>query len=372
MQNNCAMQKSILLIFVLVLFPYFGVATSIITTAPGGDPATGYQPNQIIFVNGNKIRGHTMFKNGFSIPAGASAVTWDGDGIVDGQIQFLSNTATLVLSSDLRLGSTATVYNPTVSGPVARINGGNKKIILGGNLTLPYSLTISTGNLTIDGQDHVLTLSNTTRYSAAISSTGGPNVTLKNMTLVIDSAGVSGFKVFSGNTNSLILENVVIRCVPYPSRPVGLMNAYQGVIAIKGRVSLESPGGLISLITGSGFSTVSIDKNSTLCLGKNTAFALAISGASAASITMVDKTSCLHFDGCDFYTSTYASPNLFPLTLTNGTVLFENKVRIFNDYYGGSGSNTDMSDAFILGSALSACVLSDAYVTVDGCMRYEP
>ena len=86
---------------------------------------------------------------------------------------------------------------------------------------------------------------------------------------------------------------------------------------------------------------------------------------------MADQTSVLHRDGCDFYTGANG------LTLTKGTVIFENKVRIFNKDYDYAGTtNTDMSKALTFGDGTAAgdvnvCVLGGAYVTVDGCMKYN-
>ena len=156
---------------------------------------------------------------------------------------------------------------------------------------------------------------------------------------------------------------------------MALAGIASGSISIKRDVSLECPGGDMALACSNGGMTVDIAQNSRLKLGKNTTFALAYGNATGASISMVDQTSVLHFDGCTFYTSADLAnslPNVTPLLLTKGTVLFENQVRIFNRYYGQPAVNTDMSKAFTLGSGVNARVLGDAYLTVDGCMAYTP
>ena len=113
--------------------------------------------------------------------------------------------------------------------------------------------------------------------------------------------------------------------------------------------------------------TIKIEKNSKLFFGKGIIADFTLPPYSIFTFEFEDKTSVLHLDGCDFYTGANG------LTLTKGTVIFENKVRIFNKNYGSSTPNTDMTKGLIFGdgtseNAVDVKVLGGAYVTVEGCM----
>jgi hypothetical protein len=373
--------KNLCLLLLLVLLPSLGMATSLISTAPGGAADNGYQANMpAVFGNTNVIRGHIMFKNGFTFSGNIpnNATIWDSDGIVNGPVKWNTLASTfLKLTSDLRLGSTATLVR-NGSGTMGIIGeaGGNKSIILGGDITLSFPLTVSAGNLSIDGGGHTLKITNTANSSNAISASSGQIITLRNMTLVIDSNNKgSGYGFFnSSSAANLVLENVAVRVVPY-SNSVGVVKS-SATLTIRGNVSIDSPGGLVALSGSATFATLVIERNSTLRIGQNTIFTLAANGGAInSSVTLTDATSVLHLDGCDFYTSPYsASLNVF--NLLGGTLLLENKVRIFNTYYGGSTGNTDMTKAFILGDGtasndVNVRVLKGAYVTLDGSMKYN-
>ena len=94
-QYNFSLLFSSLLFSSLLLVPSSVFATSVISTAPGGDPTTAYQATAPTFADGDTIRGHAMFKAGFIIPASAT-VTWDGDGVVNGPITFSDGTSLAV------------------------------------------------------------------------------------------------------------------------------------------------------------------------------------------------------------------------------------------------------------------------------------
>jgi hypothetical protein len=89
---------------------------------------------------------------------------------------------------------------------------------------------------------------------------------------------------------------------------------------------------------------------------------------------MTDQTSALHLNGCDFY---LGPTNSNGFNITKGTVIFENQVRIFDCNIGSENSpNSDMTRGLILGDGtvandVNVRLLSDAYVTVDGCLKYN-
>jgi hypothetical protein len=365
----------LLLFMVASAISELGAGAPWISTAPGGTLTNGYKGNAYIPQSSARtIRGHIMFKNGITVQS-SQAITWDADGILDGAITFSTVTCALQLKSDLRLGSTASVVGP--GGQFTRFFSSGNTIFLGGNISVATSIYIrqaasidtgAAGTVTIDGQGHVATFTNS-NGNAFECPTLGSTITLKNMTLVLNSLN-SAFSCFSGTGSNFILDNVTVRCVPYSS-PVNIING--GTLTIRGQVSLESPTAIIALASTAAADIV-IEKNSTLRVGKNTGFYLC-NGGSINSFTMNDRTSMLHLDGCDFYTSATGTDPVTAFNLLRGTVLFENKVRIFNAYY-GSGFGTDMSTAFNLGDGTSTNdvdvrVLGGAYVTVNGAMKYN-
>jgi hypothetical protein len=382
--------KISLLILIGVSFSQSVMATSVISTAPGGTFTSGYQGGNLNFGTDGSIIGHVMFKNGFKIPA-TKIVTWDAEGIVNGPLVMgtygnSNNGMTLRLFSDLRLGSTSRLLGSTADR-LLKLSTLNSTIFLSTdtsfyNCIAPILISGATsGNLTIDGQGNQLTLTSTrsSQTSAAFDSNlnAGMSLTLKNMRLVFDSnnAAVSTFFRGNGDANSnLTLENVAVYSVPY-ANSIGIFNSGSSTLTIRGNVSFDSPGGVIGLVS-SGNPRIVIEKNSTLRVGKNTIFTFC-KGGSIGAFTMADQTSVLHLDGCDFYAS--ASGGSFAqLNLLGGTVLFENKVRIFNAYYATNPSIvTDMNTPFNLGDGLSVAndvnvrVLGGAYVTVSGAMKYN-
>jgi hypothetical protein len=97
-----------------------------------------------------------------------------------------------------------------------------------------------------------------------------------------------------------------------------------------------------------------------------------------ARITMMDSTSVLFLDGCTFYTGYTGSwdlPAVPGMTLTKGTVIFDNQVKIINCAVGDT-PNIEPADGFILGDGtavndVDVKLLSNAYVVVDGYMEYN-
>lgn len=368
-------KNGLLLISLLVFLPTVASATSVISTASGGDPTVGYQGAVVAFADGDLIRGHEVFKDGLTINS-ASEVTWDGDGIVGGAITFTHNTSTLKLSSDLRLGTTGSF---TCAGTTMTIKCEDGcRVILGNDLALNQTIKLKTGDLVIDGQGHTLTLIGSSGYLTE----NGRTLTLRNMTLVRDSSNVNAQAFFTDIlSGSYILENVTIRCKPYAGTYVTLFpSSGTASLKIRGRVVIDAPGVNFALTQGAIITTLTIEKNSTLAVGKNTAFVMNTADTGGVTtFSMADQTSILHLDGCDFYTGGSAVQQA--LNLTKGTVLFENKVRVFNALYDTStfsvGSvNGRAATGIIFGDGTQANdmdvrVLGGAYVINAGYMRYN-
>jgi hypothetical protein len=378
LSKGCLMRvlknKSVSILFISFLLPVFCRA-SLITTAPGGTFTSGYKATQ--YTGTGTLRGHVMLKNGLYVSHAFDYFTWDGDGVVNGPITWNNTFSHLTLGADLKLGSTTTVpYN----GQTSNIVGRGNKIELGGDLLATNRLTVQGSALTIDGKGHTLRLE--IAVTPQIDAIDSGTLTLKNMTLYSDTSGTSPMCIFGYvKPSNLILDNVKIICKNYGSfSPVAISGG--GSLTIRGNVSIESDGGIVELSGNDNPLTVSIEKNSTLRVCKNTAFGLVgITSAQCTSFSMADQTSVLHLDGCDFYTSTSGFV-LAGLNLTKGTVVFENKVRIFNAYYDktipgpNQTGNIDMTKGLILGDGtalgdVNVRMLGSAYVTVDGCMKYN-
>jgi hypothetical protein len=374
----------VVLLSLLTLFQSLQATVTLNSTAPGGTFTNGYQGATYVPGDHAVTRGHFMLKNGITLPT-SNTWTWDGDGIVNGTIS-LPNTNTtpgLTLATDLRLGSTARFDNVNL-----RVAGGGNHIVMNCDMVSTGQISLNS-DLTIDGQGHTLKVINNSGTSYFIASLNSSTLTLKNMTLLYDACNTENFLF---KPSSYILENVTIRAIPYAGKNIVLFSstssAPQTTLTIRGRVGIECPGSSVLLSTSNNVGAfsfpITLEKNSTLYVGKNTAFALTAPVgfySATCSLSMVDATSVLHLDGCDFYTSTN-SGSLASLQLTKGTVLLENKVKIFNAIYDrtlfgpAASGNTDITKGLIFGDGtlagdMNVRMLGSAYVTVDGCMKYN-
>lgn len=299
---------------------------------------------------------------------------WDADGPINGPITF-NNGALLILQSYLRLGTSGNLVRSTFWPPMY-VRRENKKIVLGGDFTIGSdaraALFAQTSNLTIDGQGHTVTMLNgSTFYADEV------NLTLKNMHILYSPGAnlpTGSYGLFEGwNGSGFILENVTISTYNYNSTYVPLLARPSGSsysITTRGRVAINARGAKIWMSRSTNFSLV-IDKNSTLYIGPGTEVLVNGDTAQPNTISMTDPSSILHLNGCKFYTGTGG------LVLKKGTVFFENKVQLFNCYFGREASpNTDIASGLILGDGtpsndVNVRVLGDAYVVNIGCMDYK-
>ena len=375
-----------LFVLVTVFIPRsFLQATSVITTAQGGDPTIGYQTGLVTLANGERVRGHVVLKNGIRSfgPAGMVGL-WDADGVVNGPIISSSSSQFIGLATDLRLGSTS-----SFSGNNFSFQGNGKTIYLGGDITVSWSGTpkyfqlLNTSGITFDGGGHFLSFVGSSGLGQTVAFRGTdvsgfssfvPSLTLQNMHWVINNGGNSN-NCACINVTQLVLKNMTIHeggSKDVLTNPLGI-----GSILVQGDVYLEGKNGsLLDFVKA----PIVIDKNSTLHVGKGMTL------TNVGSITMTDATSTLHLNGCDFYTGWYDTlgpSSAVGMTITKGRIIFENKVRIFNTYRYLSSStvntgsiNTDMAQGFILGDGTPANdvdvrILGDAYVAVSGCIDYR-
>ena len=106
-----------------------------------------------------------------------------------------------------------------------------------------------------------------------------------------------------------------------------------------------------------------INSLSTLLLDKGLTFSYAPTAARRSLIYMTDKTSWLYVDGCTLHSTRTG------LTLTRGTVLFDNKVTL-----SGEGRYTSEAIQFgngVASSDLDIRLLSGAMLDVYGRLEYQ-
>lgn len=359
-------------ILVVVLFVSSIKATSIITTAPGGTPTDGYQASTPVMSDGDVIRGHVMFKNGFEIPESGS-IFYDADGPVFGNI-FFNIGSTLQLGSDLRLGGTGNCWG----GSASKIDAQGNAIVFGGDVVMnDHSSSILTP-LTIDGAGHSLIISGNSQFNINPAAT----LTLKNMNFIIDAIGVDPiFNTLGGEDNFRVLfENVTI----YLGRDILLFGqGSYGCTRIQGDVRLFGPYTASAAshnydTMGGVDSNIFINENSTLYIGPGTTLNLdGLDVPSTQKIGMFNSTSRLLLDGCTLSWKASSTAGHEALQLQRGTVLLQDKVVIKNFALDGTTTNTDVSKGLIFGDGIASDndvnvrVLGGAYVVLQGCMQYN-
>lgn len=357
--------------FVVLLLASQMQATSIITTAPSGTPTDGYKGSSSVMANGDVIRGHVMFKNGFEIPANGS-VFYDADGPVFGNIVFNADS-TLQLGSDLRLGGTGTCWSSSSS----KIDAKGNTIVLGGDVTINNHTSIIETDLTIDGAGHSLTMTGLSQFKIDTNVT----LRLKNMNFIIDPDFTSNslfLCLVAPNNFNVHFENV---CVYLGTDTLLFGDGDRGWTKIRGDVRIFGPyvvSATASTVDDACNCNIFIDQNSTLYIGPGTTLKLdGLDVASEKKIGMSDATSRLIFDGCTLTWKASSTNGNKALQLQRGTVFFQDKVVVKNFAEDGSTTNTDLSNGLIFGDGSSSNhdvnvrVLGGAYVVLQGCMQYK-
>jgi hypothetical protein len=247
--------------------------------------------------------GYIWFQQGFVIAASRS-LTLDIEPQINGAIDF-NGTGTLILSRDITLGSNASFSN---SGT---IQGGGFSIHLTHDLTYGgtnKTLTFSGTNTTIDGNNHVLTITDSSQFSVA----SGKTLTLKNMTLVLSSTAdvldIAG---------TIVLDNVrvVFGSTHYTCNT--------GSMTIKNNCIFIGASGYVWTFSSSGDFTIL--SNSQLHLDHDITFKH--DSSATTNFVFTDRTSRLLMTGSTLEKTTST------LTLIKGTLIFDHK-----SYLKGSSS----------------------------------
>lgn len=310
-----------------------------------GTSAIVYKNQHHVFSNGESARGYVRMNGGFTVKPDASA-TLDTVVSVSGPID-LRNTGAIQLLKDLELDSGVTLSNGGF------INGRGSAIILNDTLIIPASKKITfTGDTVIDGKGNWIIF----KEHAQLSTSKNVTVTLRNCSIqnTRNSLTIAGSFLFRADPNSkLVFDNVSFN--------------------LGANLPLQTPCFFHNTVKFTGTSTVILTSSrasfvapaSTLYFDKGTSFTYAPRNSSDNTLLKLQsKTSKLHFNGCNFSTSSTG------IRLTKGTIIFENKVNI--------NSNTDNgvqvpSNAIIFGnSAVGASeninveILGAAHLTING------
>lgn len=340
---------------------------------------------------------YATYKNGFTIPAGAT-YEWAATGPLLGPITFADWTSKLKLGGNLRLGEGGGFVGFVVTNDLLRkvfeiqgpekdlsvicLEGNGKKIILETDYTFSGNGIAFDGDLTIDGQGHVLNLpvASFVDLSMGIKSlqerkfiTPESTLTLKNMKLEIGSNDSKPFNrgLLFCFLKAATLDEVCVNVLEKTDDPsyikTLISGPYCGSLNICNKVSFDGPGKKLTLGYSRDVMNVVIQKNAELYVGPGLIFEFVNSNlGNTPSLVMTDETSILHLDGCDFYTGGNG------LNVTSGTVLFNNRVNLHTCNY---GDTPDMQVNFLFGDGsnpVNLVYLNSATVTLDGLMIVDP
>lgn len=274
-----------------------------------------YLPNQWAMTNEGRLRGFVRAANGLSVAASAN-VYLDLFQPLSGQIS-LGNSSTLNLESDLFLTSSASLSVGSSGATLASSQA--VAIHLGGDFTHPGSRTIfvNSPELTIDGGGYSYRFND---ESSTMRIAPGSTLTLRNMVI----NGLSSSHQIKG-PGTLKLQNCVVNL---PTSDVTWTASWGNVgITIADDVVVRGGG---TFVFGSA-APLAINQNSMLSFDNNTTFLFAPQDFSRTRLTFADSSSILRLNG-----STFCAPGeggFAGVSLTNGTLLLDNKVTFSNSYH---------------------------------------
>ncbi len=338
---------------VIVLTGHVAHAASQDGSVTGGSLV--YENALQIFQNGLNqfVRGFVRLNQGMAV--GAQALAYMDTNIsVSGPID-LGETGEMILLNNLYTDGPITLTSggyikgkPSVSG------GMGKTIFLGGDLTLSattysrelhitgdWSKSGTTGDLTIDGQGHVLNIQDRAQIFV------DQNVTLTLRNMVIRTGPKSLYKPairLASPGSKLALDNVLFE--------LGTdFKFQQGQLFIHDEVTVTGTSAFIyqspvpSYITSGA--TWSFEPNTTFSVAPATYTDQPYTAGSATTnnfIVLADPSSALYLNGCTFSTT------FTGLRLTQGTVLFDNRVSV-NTQAGVDLASTTTTPVGYLGGA---------------------
>lgn len=339
-------------------------ADNVISTAAGGAFPNGYF-GSLVSTSTTVMRGTVICKQGIDI--GTNKLFYDADGPVYGRIMFNQTGVqggSLLLASDLRLGSTCELRSGA-ENLYLKIDGrGGNSIIMGDDLRLTFS-TQFLDDTVIDGRGHTLTLQAPIEIGDA---TVVPKVlTLRNMRLVVYPGVAEPFQLVAGTASgSVVLQNVDLYLPP--NQLTFLEDAIE--VVCHRQVRLMGPGGTLRFLnTALATPSLFIDKCSSLKVEQDVTFSVWGDAGGGFLLQGLDASSECWLDGCKLdHHSRDAGPSILPVSNLN--MYFDNKVTV--SVTAGEGVATPDEAAISIDAlTVNAQVRGGATVNVIGTMLYE-
>jgi hypothetical protein len=300
----------------------------------------------------DRVTGHVYFKNGCVIgDKNDSRVVFDINGLVTGDMTFKGDKSRLVLESDLTLGSSVSLFQPTIEAH-------GQQIKLTGDVVQRDLFSVA-GDLTINGQGNILEMADKSSFSLIRDNKVSSTLRLKNMTLLVSGNG-NRKSLVNGIRGTLELDNVTIvlqqRCV-----------FDELFINFRNRVDIRGPGQELLLDCPQNFSGVLA--GATLYVGHGVIFTPQLHDKN--NFCCADPSATFWFDGCiirPFFMDGWQ--------LTCGKVIFENNVVIENEGLDVYQKGVSHGALFELGNdgvhEVETVLMPGAQVTVNGYLYHNP
>lgn len=283
----------------------------------------GYKVDAPLLGNGDTVSGFVSLKNGFQATRGAT-ITFDTDGTINGPIYSLGKeNFTILLASDLRLGTCFEVKSPLT------LYGHHNTLFLGGALRLA-----DTTPLTILGETIINGIGNELSFEKPVIVGESARLTLRNMNIL----GTKHPHLFTtvSTTKSIELDTVTLHI----NNEQKLVEK-DGNIVIRNNVTIKgNPGAKAILpekatLTIMPHATLSIEGATLVCESKDT----------EDQIRFIDETSTMHLNQSSL-------EMLGDATFTKGKILCNNEV-IMNIHPNrtltfGDGANENNNFNFVL------------------------
>lgn len=326
----------------------------------------GTIPNNGVIVFNNQVISQLVgdlnsadYVNGFTIPTGCRIIVQlsePQDQPILGPIIWADAASELFLESDLYLAQEGTIVGAFLPYSVLTaltINAQGHTIFFGNETVIETRLLFSENDMVMNGQGNVITWPNLIAISGATSKRSA--LTLQDMTFEC----TTEFDEPIFWDGDFRLDNVTVDCTD----GIAFLGS-NSTLSIKNTVGIEPTTKPMWLVASGQDQAVTIEQNSELIIKRGDTFIAGDSLRGTALISLVDGSSKIRFNNCDFYTGAQG------LTLSAGTLVYENNVQLFNgDYTGSIDSfvpNKDTEHAFVTYEEVIEDYINQAKVTVFG------